>query len=140
MIRKMERYNTDLHDLPKTTTYLSQLCKIGKNSFGRKFVGVFGADRIPTLGPMQSCILNTDPSSGPGTHWVALARGNGSRHYCYDSFGRKVQTLIPGLKKLQIVNAEDDAEQKIYEVNCGARCLAWLDVFYTDGIKKALSI
>jgi len=53
-----------------------------------KFLGVFAADEIPHVTTFPSCcVLNTDPSRLPGTHWVAV-------YYCsrrsvefFDSYG-----------------------------------------------------
>jgi hypothetical protein len=38
------------------------------------------------------------------------------------------------------VDVERDAEQRILEANCGARCLAWLWVFDDCGPEAAASI
>ena len=44
------------------------------NTFTKKiFVGVFAADALPTLNTFPSgFVANTDPSTEPGTHWVAF--------------------------------------------------------------------
>ena len=52
----------------------------------------------------------------------------------------KITSLIPSLRKYNITDAEGDAEQGVFESNCGARSLAWLDVFYRDGVRVALTI
>tara|TARA_R110002096_G_scaffold18463_5_gene62875 strand:+ start:632 stop:1048 length:417 start_codon:yes stop_codon:yes gene_type:complete len=138
----MEQYNKTLKKLPQTSTYGDHLTTLGKRMFGKKYKGTFPSDKIPSLTPMQSSIINLDDSSQGGSHWVVYARGKQKQHYMYDSFGRQGVKLIPKLKKNKknITDAELDPEQHYSEVNCGARCLAWLDVYYKQGIKKALTI
>ena len=53
-----------------------------------KFKGVYPADKIPTPSKLPfGVIVNTDPSTKPGTHWVAIwINRNGYGEY-FDSFG-----------------------------------------------------
>lgn len=133
------------------STYLDELNMAGAKLIGRGFKGVYPADRIPILDSFHSyCILNLDRSYEPGSHWIACAYEKtpyGSNIYVYDSFGRSHTQIIPSLDKkydrktrnhmmadvernrLKIINVDMDAEQKVKESNCGARCLAWLLVF-----------
>jgi hypothetical protein len=134
----MESYNKKLHSLPQHTTYLNELTKIGKAHFGSKYRGTFPSDRIPQLKSNQCCIINLDTSNEPGSHWIAVARGKGLQCYAYDSFGRKASKLIPALSG--VIDSQQDAEQALIEVNCGARCIAWLYVLYAKGVKVALTI
>ena len=139
----MDSYNKKLRKLPRGATYLNELTDIGTTAFGHYYHGTYPSDHIPKLKPYQSCILNVDKSNEPGSHWIALARGSGTECYVYDSFGRRGVSLIPALKWKtpgRVIDSDRDAEQEIYEANCGARCLAWLHVFYTKGVKVALSI
>lgn len=120
------------------TTYLTQLNTEGKKILGVSFHGVYPSDRIPKLNNLKCyCILNLDKSNEAGSHWVSLAKNkkNNSTMF-YDSFGRKDTDIIPNLKYSgngKIINTDDDAEQKIMEENCGARCLAWLCVYNEYG-------
>ena len=110
--------------------------------FGDRYIGTFAAaDQIPsTMSNGQSCILNTDRSDMSGRHWTAVTMGNtGNTVYAYDSFGRKIRDLI-ALPWPRVIDAEQDAEQLIDETNCGARCLSWLHIRYSQGIRAALSI
>lgn len=138
----MDHYNLTLSCLPQGVTYSEQLTRLGTRMFGsHRYVGTFAADQIPLLKHHQSCIVNVSKSTSPdgGSHWLALVRGTGKRRYVYDSFARKGSSLIPSLK--DAVNSDlSDFEQTPEEVNCGARCLAWLSVYYRLGVKKALSI
>jgi hypothetical protein len=140
----METYNKKLKQLPKSTTYSTDLTALGKKLFGKKYKGTFASDQIPILGPMESCILNVDKSHEPGSHWIALVRGKGQQGYVYDSFGRRGASLIPSLSKMpsgaRIIDSDLDAEQTISQLDCGARCLAFLYVFYTRGARVALTI
>ena len=139
----MNVYTHKLKGLPQDTTYLDQLTDIGRANFGNRYRGTFPSDQIPKLRPNQCCILNLDKSTEPGSHWIALARGSGTQSYVYDSFGRRGVGLIPALKWSvpgRVIDSERDAEQGVMEANCGARCIAWLHVLYTQGVQRALSI
>ena len=139
----MELYNDILKTLPQGTTYLEQLNEIGNVLLGARYKGTFASDQIPVLEPYQSCILNVDKKSEPGSHWIALIRGAKRECFVYDSFGRSGVDLIPHLKwemPGRVIDSDQDAEQGIFEMNCGARCLAWLYVFYSEGSDVALTI
>ena len=125
------------------TTYLQQLNGVGKKILGVKFKGVFPSDKIPKLHDLTPyCILNLDKSTEPGSHWVALAK-HGKDSILYDSFGRDNKQIIPALRYSgngSIIDTDRDAEQKIKETNCGARCLAWLKFFDEYGAKNSMLI
>ena len=130
-------------EIGNETTYSSDLEKAGVKILGSKFKGVFPSDKIPKLNDLKSyAVLNLDSSKEAGSHWVAVAYENG-KTYFYDSFGRKGSKIIPTLFHSgngRIINTDLDAEQKIEETNCGARCIAWLLFFDRYGAKKALLI
>ena len=54
------------------------------------FCGVFPADKVPKkLSKFPVClVVNTDPSSQPGTHWLAAYIDSMGRGEQFDSFGR----------------------------------------------------
>jgi len=109
------------------TTYSSDLTRVGRRLFGSKYLGTFAKDKVPTLKRNQYCIANLDNSSEPGSHWIALGNKDGTQYF-HDSFGRKGARLGFG-KNQNMREAKDfDAEQKVSETNCGARCLAALYV------------
>ena len=122
------------------TTYLSELNGIGKKLFGVKFKGVFPSDKIPKLNDLSPyAILNLDTTKQPGSHWVSIAKHPPVRGkprtdetLLYDSFARKGSKIIKSLAYSgngRIVDNDlKDAEQRLEETNCGARCLAWLVV------------
>tara|TARA_B100000497_G_C7586448_1_gene352829 strand:+ start:388 stop:852 length:465 start_codon:yes stop_codon:yes gene_type:complete len=137
-LKEIEKYHTG-----DKTTYLKELDGIGKKLLRVKFKGVFPSDKIPKLNDLSPyCILNLDSSKEPGSHWVALAK-NGKDSILYDSFGRGNNEIIPDLKYSgngRIIDTERDAEQKILETNCGARCIAWLCLFDKYGANVAKMI
>jgi hypothetical protein len=50
------------------------------------FQGVFSADTLPINPHLLVC--NTDPSTKPGDHWIAIHVDNNGRGEYFDSFGR----------------------------------------------------
>jgi hypothetical protein len=53
------------------------------------FLGVFALDRVPPIIKKGNVklIINLDPATKPGSHWVAIWR-KGDIGYYFDSFGR----------------------------------------------------
>ena len=134
----MELYNQYLQRITRClgkngVTYSSELHKLGKQLFPSRWMGVFARDTIPqdSHGYM---IVNLDNSHEPGSHWVAVAHT-----MFYDSFGRHSSTEL-GFTHQRYTNTEDDAEQHVHELNCGARCLAWLCVYHLHGPSVAKTI
>ena len=116
------------------TTYLTQLEGAGKKLLGVKFKGVYPSDKVPKINDLSPyCILNLDKSDESGSHWIALAKiPEENSCMVYDSFGRHYKRIIPILSQSgngKIKNTELDAEQKIQQTDCGARCISWLMVF-----------
>ena len=122
----------------KNTTYSDQLEKICIELFGVRFKGVFASDKIPKLSSLSPyCILNLDRTGEQGSHWIALAKcKNDKDAMLYDSFGRDDTIIINNLRfsgNGKIIDTEPDSEQKMSQLNCGARCIAWLLVFQDLG-------
>jgi hypothetical protein len=125
--------------LGNSTTYDDELTKLGKQWFGDKYIGTFSYDLLPQLSNGQSAIINVDKSTLGGSHWVSVIMIN-NLIFGYDSFGRNINKLIPGLE-INIVNDTIDSEQNPYtQFDCGARCMAWLFCVYNFGIKRSLLI
>ena len=122
----------------KDETYSQQLNTISKSLLKDKFKGVFASDEMPTLTVLKPyAIVNVDKSNQPGSHWLAMARVR-NKTYMYDSFGRKVKTLIPSITKKKVHNIDtSDAEQEISQNSCGARCIAFLLLVEMFGMKYA---
>jgi hypothetical protein len=56
----------------------------------KKFCGVFPSDKLPQTIDRYPCgfVANTDPSSEPGTHWVAFYFPSEQKGEFFDSYGR----------------------------------------------------
>ena len=106
-----------------------ELERVGWLLFPDKFAGVFAKDE--TFDPHQGyAIVNTDPQTESGEHWMAIADGN-----LYDSFARKDAPLRIDKPNLNI-SGDPYPEQHVLEKNCGQRCLAWLATYDTVGPEK----
>lgn len=113
----------------------------GKGATGTRWID---SANVSAKSPLY-LITNLDDSNMPGSHWVALAydipdESLGKKQgliWVYDSFGRKTGDILPQLAKQFGKNnlrmADDDAEQKLIEDDCGARCLAFLYIFDRHG-------
>ena len=115
----------------KGETDTDELTSVGRCLFGRQFVGTFGCDEVPNITVNQSLIVNTQPTTSSGEHWLALYN-NGGQLIGYDSFGRDIHEAV--------MESEPDSEQDVRESNCGQRCLAWLSVVYELGPEDALTV
>ncbi len=137
-----EIYNSILKALDENydMTYSDNILQLGNKLFKEKFHGVYPSDHIPELTKEKPyAILNLDKSTESGSHWVAIAKVN-NETYIYDSFGRKNQQIIPSLSKSgngKIEDTDRDAEQKINELNCGNRSVAFLLLVDRFGINYA---
>ena len=107
-----------------------RICKKLKIS---NFEGCFMRDKLKNLCGNEECFtLNTDDSSSPGTHWVAVniadasdASGAGSTTYYFDSFRLKPPEKIQRYcKEPRFYNSLEF--QKPNEVICGHLCLYYL--------------
>ena len=150
MNHKKERYcnllyNILLSDIKKIignhTTYSDDLTIIGQQILGDKFNGVFPSDKIPKLtNKSPYAIINLDTSKESGSHWVAIAKEENNDTYIYDSFGRRNKSIIPSLSTSgngAIKDTDHDAEQKMNQLDCGARSLTWLIFCDNWGIECA---
>jgi hypothetical protein len=94
------------------------------------FLGVFAADKIPSKVPtFCGFVVNTDPRSQPGTHWMAIyIDGNGNGEY-FDSYG--LRPFIPEhvlfLKKLKKFRYNKTTLQSLISTLCGQNCVLYLD-------------
>lgn len=127
------------------STYQNKLKEAGEELLGTPdFHGVFPSDKIPRLTTLNPyAIINLDNSNEPGSHWVAIAHAD-RKMYVYDSFGRKSTEILPDIfasgNGSNIIDTDYDAEQSPKEMNCGARCLAFLILFKYYGSNMALLI
>ncbi len=84
-----------------------QISSILKQNLGEGCLGVFSSDQLPPK-PKGSCalVVNTDPSTKPGSHWVAIfVARNGNAEY-FDSYGlspqvAEISEFVKRFKKCQ---------------------------------------
>ena len=85
-------------------------------------------------------IINTDPKSKPGMHWVSFIKSHNGKLYGYDSYNRDLHTLSPYFKHIRFINANNDVEESMYAKNCGELCLAFLISANKYGPEKIMNI
>jgi hypothetical protein len=141
------RYIAKLGNHPLDNTEIDLFCK---SKFGNKYKGCFGQDAPITYKPGYY-VFNTDISSKPGEHWLAVVCTK-TTSYIFDTFSRSPEKLVPILvkrlkkQKLKIVSSDrSDAEQRATNkgtlvVNCGHSCLSFLTVAQEYGIRNAIKI
>lgn len=133
------------HDQTTTNT---ELDKVGKQLFGVKYLGTFPGDRLPeemyNKPTNKSCeaefraIINVDTAGMQGSHWVAVAGlPNSSKILVFDSFGRASRTLLPHLKQKNVIDTDNDREQKKIQLSCGQFSMSWLLFAERYGWKNA---
>ena len=110
-----------------TTTNNLQLEALGKHLFDNRFLGVYSANTFPKyVKNNYMFIINTDPISKPGQHWIACYKFN-NKFYMYDTFNRNIKDLSKyWVHKTNIVSANKDIDQSLVEENCGQRAICWL--------------
>lgn len=124
-------------DLKLTGVAQSVLENYGREHFGERFLGVFARDLMPKQQEVEAgcCfVVNNEPSTMGGEHWMGLGKTADGKWLCYDSFGRR---NFLKLGKGRSCDTEYDAEQKDEEINCGNRSLAWCAVFLWHGPEEA---
>jgi hypothetical protein len=91
------------------------------------FRGVYASDELPTYAPTSSLyIINTDPSTKPGTHWVVVFVDIKRHTDYFDSFGNlpTVQSIEHFLNKnSKVCKYWTDAVQHPLSVACGYHCI-----------------
>ena len=66
------------------------------DSYAKKlFKGVYPKDQLPTVEYLGSYVVNTDPSTAPGEHWVAMLFNNPRSAEFFDSYG--LHPIVYGL-------------------------------------------
>lgn len=104
-----------------------------------KYKGCFPSNKKPILGNLDCCIINNKTLNEGGEHWVALIKCCG-KIYMYDSFARNSEKLSKHFKK-EWIETNRNIEQHILEVNCGNRCISWLqccDIFGVNFTSKII--
>jgi hypothetical protein len=93
-----------------------------------KFGGVLARDELPLHARHKSYIINLDPSSLPGSHWVAVFfASNGSAEY-FDSYGlpppKDISSFLKNNSFKYICNGQQI--QDIRTAVCGQYCAYFL--------------
>ena len=110
----------------------------------RNFLGCFPIDELPSFPKRMpaSLIVNTDISTGPGVHWLALALEEDKCYY-FDSFGLPIleEPLLNYLKPhYHKVTYSDVCIQHKESNNCGGFCILFIkNVNSKSSYKKFLS-
>ncbi len=135
--------NVTVPALTNRTTYGKDLHDFGKMAFGDKFHGVYMADEIPSdfNARRPYGVVNLDRSDKEGSHWIGVAFQRPGNLMVYDSFGAMHKTppeLIAKYGQSTVTNP--DAEQKLHQDNCGARVMAWLQLFERFGARDVSMI
>ena len=135
--------------LGRKPTTNHQLNALGKELFGKKYIGTYMQNTVPwsklKSKGIHYAIVNTDTKHKKGVHWIALVKFRKSI-ILYDSFGRDTKRLMPILTrkarefKIKIIEPEKDSEQKNNESICGCLCMAFLSVYHKYGLRSALMI
>ena len=95
------------------------------------FKGVFPSDQLPYNAPLPlNIIVNTDPSTKPGQHWVCVSINSRGLGYYFDSFG-----LPPLVKDIfDFINARSTEGwsynkriiQDVTSITCGNYCVLYI--------------
>ena len=105
-----------------------QLDKLGYKLFGNRYKGTVMSDQIPKLKDGEMCIINTDPSTKKGMHWVALFAYK-NRKFFFDSFARGDKKLSPNFKHKRWVNVCQVPHESDYAKDCGELSMVFLLTF-----------
>jgi hypothetical protein len=111
----------DVHYQPLTTLDIRRLLKRRKI-----FRGVFPADMLPQIVEYPSVVVaNTDPSSLPGAHWIAMHFDARRRCAYFDSYGSPptVEQHISFIKRNSVSHTWNKKElQSMDSSLCGHYC------------------
>lgn len=99
-------------------------------SISRGFMGIYSADGLPKPlpGRRTSYIINTDKSTSPGSHWVALVHHEDGLCTYFDSAGRPPQgSILAWMRKHCRAGTYNDKQyQGAGTWLCGLYCLYFL--------------
>ena len=99
----------------------------------RKFCGVFAEDTLPRKIHSYPCgyIVNTDPISKPGKHWVAFYFQSSHEGEFFDSYGRAPvnysRQFVNFLNRNSSAwNSNHKELQSLFSTVCGEYCIFYL--------------
>ena len=93
---------------------------------GMRWLGVFARDELPDLIKQErpfALVLNTDPRSKPGQHWLALFAPPEGQFELFDSFGMPPATY--GLAHLNPIHSRISLQSPT-SAYCGHYCIYFL--------------
>ena len=106
-----------------------------RNTFTKKiFCGVFASDELPEIIDTFPCgfVVNTDPSTELGTHWIAFYFPSHEKGEFFDSYGYPQNITV---NHLNLIKPKHGTNAK-YKVR-GAKCVDSI-VFFTFIIEVAV--
>ena len=92
------------------------------------FRGVYMRDTLPEHAQEnECCIVNLEPASRPGSHWVAFNKRGKHAHY-FDSYGnlRPPSEVLHHLRACRTIRYNYERYQNFDSVICGHLCLQFL--------------
>ena len=139
ILKKFDEVLLKIEDILGTgVTSNIQLYKLGKILFGDRFIGVYSANEFPRVKEGEMFIINTDPNTKPGLHWLAMYKKN--KLYGYDSYARRIQTLSKYFKNKRIINANSFRQESYKGSDCGSLAMAYLVTAFTYGPDNIMKI
>ena len=99
------------------------------NTFTKKtFSGVFAADELPEIIDASPCgfVANTDPSTEPGTHWLAFYYPSRGERGFFDSYGYPPDNYGEAFKLYGVETWNKRKIQSSWSTVCGQYCIFYL--------------
>ena len=99
-------------------------CKLTRDSY----LGCYPSDKIPIFTRFpSSCVINTDSSTGEGTHWVAIFAPNIRHIFYFDSLGAMPNYNISKYLS-SYINFKRNVKsyQSIFSNLCGQYCICFI--------------
>ncbi len=91
------------------------------------FAGVFAADTVPNVREYPTCfVVNTDPESKPGEHWVAIFASSHDDVEFFDSYGMSVEDYPSIRLPFGVTIRNSVSLQAIDSFACGHFCIYYL--------------
>ena len=114
------------------TTQITNYLRSLQTAAGLQHVGVYAADCLPTykMPSSSAIVVNTDPHTEQGAHWVAFYLGpDGRRLEYFDSFGRPPHpdTYQSFLRRNKLPYVYNNSRLQGFNTSvCGHYCLGYL--------------
>ena len=100
------------------------------NRTGPLVLGVFASDQLPADVPRPCClVVNTDPASKPGEHWVAIFINSSGILDYFDSYGLspQVPSIIKWISENSVAHSVNkECVQSYMTATCGQHCIFFL--------------